>query len=193
MKLPLLTGCTLLASCFACAAADLGLLRSWMNRGVNPATGKRHRRLDTVEAPTVDTDLSPQCVDIENSGGDETFTLSLTVNGAGGTSTSITPIDVVFGIDSSGSMGWNDPSGDRLVAAKAFVDLLDPSRDAAAVVSWDSDIDFSYPTTGLATGDDFDAVKDKIDEIDSQGTTNIDGGLDECVSVSYLICCTFVL
>ena len=55
--------------------------------------------------------------------------MTIEVTGDGGTSTTITPMDVVFAIDSSGSMDWNDPSDLRLTAAKAFVDDMVSTRD----------------------------------------------------------------
>jgi hypothetical protein len=89
-----------------------------------------------------------------------------------------TPIDVILAIDSSGSMDWNDPADERLAAAKAFVDLLDDTRDQVGVVSWDNDIDFTVALTN-----DFDTVRTKIDTVDHDGGTNLDVGLDASIDL----------
>ena len=89
-----------------------------------------------------------------------------------------TPIDVILAIDSSGSMDWNDPTDERLAAAKAFVDLLDDTRDQVGVVSWDDNIDFTFALTN-----DFDTVKTKIDTVDHDGGTNLDVGLAASVTL----------
>ncbi|WP_271629720.1 VWA domain-containing protein [Caldicellulosiruptor sp. DIB 104C] len=80
-------------------------------------------------------------------------------------------IDLVFVLDSSGSMSWNDPNGYRKIAAKSFVDAL-IQGDRAAVVDFD---DFGYLLQPLTT--DFQAVKNAIDRIDSWGGTNIAEGI----------------
>jgi hypothetical protein len=92
------------------------------------------------------------------------------------TSTSPKPMDVIFALDSSGSMGWNDPSGLRKTASKSFVDKMDSLQDTAGVVSWDGDVDFTY---GLS--DDFPTVKSWIDLVDSSGGTNLDVGLNASI------------
>jgi len=89
-----------------------------------------------------------------------------------------TPIDVILAIDSSGSMDWNDPTDERLVAAKAFVDLLDDTRDQVGVVSWDDDIDFTVALTS-----NFGNVKAMVDTVDHSGGTNLDAGLDASVDL----------
>jgi len=105
-------------------------------------------------------------------------TITLTVTGYGGTYEDRLPIDVVYGIDSSGSMGWNDPGNLRLSAAKSFTDKLDDTRDQGGVVSWDDNIDFTY-----ALSSDFVAVKANIDAVDSSGGTNLNVGLNACIAM----------
>ncbi|MBI4603155.1 MAG: VWA domain-containing protein [Planctomycetes bacterium] len=87
------------------------------------------------------------------------------------------PVDLVFSLDSSGSMFYTDPMGDRLSAAKSLLAKLDPSVDRAGLVSWDDDLDFSYPLTS-----GFDQLEEKIDSVDSDGFTNLDVGLREAVA-----------
>jgi Ca-activated chloride channel family protein len=108
----------------------------------------------------------------------ETTTVTLSVTGFGGTVSTALPMDVVFGIDSSGSMSWNDPSNLRLGAAKAFVDKMDDTRDTGGVVSWDSSIDFTY---GLSS--DFGTLKNQIDLVDAWGGTNLNVGLNACIAM----------
>jgi Ca-activated chloride channel family protein len=116
----------------------------------------------------------------------EKSTVTISVTGAGGTSTTITPMDVVFAIDSSGSMSWNDPSDLRLDAAAYFLGKMDDTRDQAGVVSWDSyhdgnAIDFSK---GLWTDfDDTDGIEYWIYQTDASGGTDLDDGLEESINI----------
>lgn len=105
-------------------------------------------------------------------------TVTLSVTGYGGTVTSSAPIDVVFGIDSSGSMGWNDPSNVRLSGAQALVGQLQPSRDQVGVVSWDESIDFADLLTY-----DLNAASAKIGTIDSSGGTIPEPALQRCIDL----------
>ncbi len=104
------------------------------------------------------------------------------------------PIDIVFSIDSSGSMGppsdtvdpkyydrYNkDPENLRIQAAKLFMDSLNPSLHWVGVVSWDArrqgfpGIDFSFGPTNV-----YDKVRNLLDRIDSRGGTDLALGLGE--------------
>jgi Mg-chelatase subunit ChlD len=84
-------------------------------------------------------------------------------------------IDVVFSIDSSGSMDWNDPSDLRKLAASSFVDRL-KEEDRSAVVDFDS---YAYTRVNLTT--DKTKVKYAISQIDSVGGTNLYSGLKAAV------------
>jgi Ca-activated chloride channel family protein len=129
--------------------------------------------------PTVTKTVSPE--DIYFGTGVKETTVTIEVTGAGGTSSTITPMDVVFAIDSSGSMGWNDPSNLRLSAAKGFVDDMDDVRDQGAVVSWDGGIDFTKWLTHDLYGPL--GVKANIDLVDSSGGTNLNAGLGKAIDV----------
>jgi Ca-activated chloride channel family protein len=61
-------------------------------------------------------------------------TLTLNVTGSGATPDWYVAQDVVFVIDNSGSMGWNDPQDLRLSAAKAYVDMMRTPDRAATVM-----------------------------------------------------------
>jgi hypothetical protein len=110
------------------------------------------------------------------------YDICLTVTDPGGLSdtqcASTKPMDVVFALDSSGSMSWNDPGGLRKTAAKSFVDMMDSSQDTAGVVSWDHSIDFTYPLSS-----DFPTVKWWIDQVDSWGGTNLNVGLNAAIGL----------
>ena len=80
-------------------------------------------------------------------------------------------VDVMFTMDSSGSMSWNDPYGFRKTAAKSFVGAL-ITGDQAGVVDFDSYANLIRPLTG-----DFNAVNASIDSLDSSGGTNIGAGV----------------
>lgn len=85
--------------------------------------------------------------------------------------TDVVYVDVMFTMDSSGSMSWNDPSGYRKIAAKSFVGAL-ISGDRAGVVDFDSYANLIRPLTP-----DFDSVNASIDSLDSSGGTNIGAGV----------------
>ena len=81
---------------------------------------------------TITRTVSPGTIYLAGSGySPDTSTVTLSVTGYGGTVTQTLPINIVFAIDSSGSMQTNDPSGLRKTAAKSFVDKLDSTRDMA--------------------------------------------------------------
>ena len=80
----------------------------------------------------------------------------LCVGGTGGA------LDVVFLIDTSGSMSTNDPTGLRVDAAKAFVDEM-RSEDRAAVVGFNGFATREIGLTQLRTNTDVTAVKDALE------------------------------
>lgn len=89
----------------------------------------------------------------------------------------VTPIDAALVLDESGSMGWNDPTGLRREAAKAFVDTL-LEGDRAAAIGFYTGYRVLQPLT-----EDLAAVKSAIDRIGIVGGTSISaavlGGLNE--------------
>ena len=107
------------------------------------------------------------------------------------------PADIVFAIDSSGSMTLKDPEDERIKASKKFVDLMeegDGNRYRAAVVSWDYKVDFVCPcgegtiTCNSAENailtDDLSKVKKCLDKIDSEGKyTDYDPGLSAAIEI----------
>ena len=88
------------------------------------------------------------------------------------------PVDVVLAIDSSGSMDQTDPQGIRRSGAKAFVDQLDSDRDQVGLVSWDEKVDLFEDLTS-----DYAAIKARIDQVDSDGTTNFNAGLQKAFAL----------
>jgi len=80
--------------------------------------------------------------------------------------------DVVWAIDSSGSMETSDPLGLRKTAAKTYVDRLVPD-DRVAIVDFDETA--SLPAGHLSTN--YSAAKDAIDRIDAAGGTYLAGGI----------------
>lgn len=88
-----------------------------------------------------------------------------------------TGIDVVFVIDSSGSMTSNDPSGLRKEAAKAFVDKLG-SNDRAAIVDFDSSANVYQDFIS-----DHTSLKNAINRIDSRGGTNLSAGMSRAIDL----------
>ncbi len=131
---------------------------------------------------TVTKTVDPTNVYVAGSGlNPEWFEVTIEATGFGGEQTQTdVPIDVIFAIDSSGSMGWNDPSDLRLTAAKTFVDLLLDDHQAG-VVSWDSYVNFVFPLTYTDAAGKI-AVKNQIDNIDSSGGTSLNAGLNGAIT-----------
>lgn len=84
-------------------------------------------------------------------------------------------LDVVFVIDSSGSMDDNDENDLRLAAAKAFVDKLG-AQDRAAVIDFDY-----YASVYQSFTNDKNALYQAIDRIDSSGGTSLSAGISSAI------------
>ncbi|MFW6021500.1 MAG: VWA domain-containing protein, partial [Guyparkeria sp.] len=84
--------------------------------------------------------------------------------------------DVVLTIDSSGSMGTEDPDDLRIEAGKRFVDGMNPQA-RAAVVDFDSGATLLQ---GLTT--DRAALKAALDQIDSSGGTSLTAGVSTALN-----------
>ena len=92
-------------------------------------------------------------------------------------------IDVVFLVDTSGSMSTNDPAGFRVDGAKAFVDGMRPG-DRAAVVGFDSFATRELGLTGLGDQAGIDAVKAALERTrDANGGTDISDAVAEAIAV----------
>ncbi|MCK4368823.1 MAG: VWA domain-containing protein [Dehalococcoidales bacterium] len=107
----------------------------------------------------------------------EQATVTLTVIGEGQI-VDVPNVDIIFALDSSGSMTASDPTGVRRTGSKDFVDSLDPTGDQVGVVSWDSAIDFFLDLTS-----DFALVKANIDNVDDSGGTDLDVGLSKAIDL----------
>lgn len=84
-------------------------------------------------------------------------------------------LDIVFAIDSSGSMETEDPTDIRITASKLFVDKLG-QEDRAAVVDFDN-----RAKRIQHFSNDKEAIKGQIDQIDSDGGTNLRSALTVAV------------
>ncbi len=199
------------AALYVGCSGPFGLLDDPQARSVEQdvAAGGGARVLNALQSDLeITKSAAPAEIYLQGLGlGNEVTTVTIQVTGYGGTVTTAMPLDIVFAIDSSGSMGvptnpqtGSDPTGLRMTAAKDFVDRLDPAVDRAAVVSWDNDIDFTYPSTApypspgsmytppgppLSVSDtltnDFAELKNQIDAVDANGGTNITLGLLQSV------------
>jgi hypothetical protein len=122
--------------------------------------------------------LSPGTIYAEGKGIPDSAEMNITVTGAGDPLINLFPQDVVFVIDSSGSMGsgpWgpgNDPTGQRIAAAKYYVDQLDISLlERAAIVDFDGS---AILAGGDHLGTDYPNVKNNIELANNTlGGTNI--------------------
>lgn len=86
-------------------------------------------------------------------------------------------MDVVFVMDSSGSMIENDASELRKTAAKNFVSKLG-EKDRAAVVDFDSSASVYQGFTN-----DYTLVNDSIDRVDSSGGTSLSAGISTALNI----------
>lgn len=91
-------------------------------------------------------------------------------------SASASPVDVVLVVDSSGSMTYSDPDGMRLGEVAEWLDCLDSSSDRAALISWDDQADFIELFTF-----DYDRICERAAGIDSNGGSDIYGGLTAAI------------
>jgi Mg-chelatase subunit ChlD len=87
--------------------------------------------------------------------------------------------DVVFVIDSSSSMEWNDPGKLRIAAAKHYVNKL-THNDRAVVIDFDHKV--KLIPDGWPIGDhlnsNYTKIKNNLDLIDNSGATKISPGLN---------------
>ena len=88
-----------------------------------------------------------------------------------------TGTDIVFVIDSSGSMTTNDSTGLRKEAAKAFVDKLG-ENDRAAVIDFDWSADVYQSFTS-----DHETLKNAINRVDSSGGTSLSNGISKAIEL----------
>lgn len=88
-----------------------------------------------------------------------------------------TGIDIVFVVDSSGSMTSNDRSGIRKTAVKNFVDKLGKD-DRAAVVDFDDSARVYQSFTS-----DHQALYSAVDRVDSSGGTSLSAGMKVAINL----------
>ncbi|MGV6938643.1 S-layer homology domain-containing protein [Paenibacillus sp. CMM36] len=84
-------------------------------------------------------------------------------------------VDVVFSIDTSGSMAWNDPKKMRLQAVSNFVSKLE-ENDRAAIYQFDDD-----SVQRIALTSDKQSVQDAVYKVSGYGGTNIYSALDSAL------------
>lgn len=96
----------------------------------------------------------------------------------------VTPaVDVVFTVDTSGSMATNDPGAQRVAAAQSFLAQLRPG-DRAAVVDFDSSARTLIGLTDVTADADRASVSAALDRTaDSTGATNLDAAVEATTAV----------
>ncbi|MCP4269490.1 MAG: VWA domain-containing protein, partial [Candidatus Brocadiaceae bacterium] len=101
-------------------------------------------------------------------------------------------IDIIFSIDSSGSMAppppevpndehseFNrDPDNLRIKGVQQFMKQLTPAYHWVGLVSWDSDIDLSVNLTNK-----YNVVQSALEKIDGEGGTDLEMGLREALKL----------
>lgn len=86
-------------------------------------------------------------------------------------------IDVVFLLDTSGSMDWNDPGYGRRTVTKNFIDHL-TENDLAAVIGFDS---YSEIYSGFTS--DRETLYQALNQIDNYGGTSLSAGISAALSL----------
>lgn len=87
-------------------------------------------------------------------------------------------LNIVFVIDCSSSMSWNDPRRLAISLSQEFIDKLSADRDQAAAVRFNSS---AYTVSNLTN--DMDALKTAIDAIKYNGSTNGSDGLNTALNI----------
>ena len=126
------------------------------------------------------TALFPDTVNVNGTGGDELAFVTLEVVARGSPVPEPMPIDVVFQIDSSGSMAQNDPFDARKNGVKVFLEELGRRDlgDRAAILDFDDDCAWTGPdhhldTAGHDGNPDYGDPQADVDQIDSAGSTDL--------------------
>jgi hypothetical protein len=127
-------------------------------------------RTDTYPHIELNKSASPNEIWLNGTGMlPQTTTLTLEINGAGVPPTKIFYQDVIFCMDSSGSMDWNDVNRYRIDAAKSYVDEME-IPDRGAVVDFDHQAFLIHDLSS-----DYIQVKNDLDSIDNSESPGSDG------------------
>ena len=86
---------------------------------------------------------------------------------------SVAQLDVVFVIDTSGSMQWGDRLDAAKIAVKKFLDYMDFPKDQAAIISFGDTGAVRQALTSNETN-----LKNAVDALSAAGGTNIQHGLE---------------
>ena len=86
-------------------------------------------------------------------------------------------LDIVFVVDSSGSMSSNDSRGIRKIAVKNFVDKLG-QNDRAAIVDFDN-----YASVYQEFTSDHQLLYSAVERINSSGGTSLSAGMSEAINL----------
>lgn len=91
------------------------------------------------------------------------------------------PVEVVFSIDYSGSMTWNDSNNKRINATKKFVSHLEPSRDKAGLVIWNKAVNKSALVKLTNNFEEINSILDM--NISPELGTNFDAALTDSINL----------
>ena len=92
--------------------------------------------------------------------------------------TNINKKSVVFALDSSGSMKYNDRDGLRKKLTKEFISKLNPKNDKISVIDFDDKIRKNRPLTN-----NFSEALADVNSVDAEGGTNIYAAIREGVKI----------
>ncbi|MHB8128072.1 MAG: vWA domain-containing protein [Mobilitalea sp.] len=90
-------------------------------------------------------------------------------------------IDVVIGIDTSGSMNRTDSKRISIEAAKLFIDMMDANGSRIGLVSFSDTLGTCIMVMDLNTQEDKEWIKDTINKLQYSGDTDIGLALKKCV------------
>ena len=128
---------------------------------------------DAVAVPQSAVDVDPSVVSLNS-----TFSVALCVSGAGDSNDTRVPLEVVFSLDTSGSMATGTRLPDAQNATKFLLGQLIEERDLAALVSWTT---VATEQSGLTNN--FSEVETAVNSLRAAGGTNLDAGLAAAVNL----------
>ncbi|MGV7226025.1 MAG: tandem-95 repeat protein [Nitrosopumilus sp.] len=126
---------------------------------------------------TVTKIANPSDIVLFGTGSPDTTTVTISVQGFGGSLTETLPLNVVLALDESGSLSSSEFQQEK-AAADIFLDLLDPTRDEAGIVGFSSTSRTVVPITAIQN-----AINALNGMVQTRGGTNFFAGIDRSINL----------
>ncbi|WP_371503722.1 tandem-95 repeat protein [Nitrosopumilus adriaticus] len=126
---------------------------------------------------TVNKIANPSDIVLFGTGSPDTTTVTISVQGYGGSITETLPLNVVLTLDESGSLDSSEFQNEK-DAADTLLDLLDSSRDQAGIVGFASNSRTVTPITSIPS-----AINALNGMIQTGGATNFFAGIDRSIDL----------